>query len=63
VLERGAVFHHGSAAPLLNDAVGERQHELEIGLDDDDRGVTAVKHLEQLEHDGGGEALSRPHRP
>lgn len=52
MVEDGAALEH-------EDAVGERQHEVEIVLDDDDGGVAAqpVEHAEQLEHHRGREAL------
>ena len=60
---------NGAAGPWWNhraalqreDAVGQRQHQVEIVLDDHDRGVPAqqVEHLEQFEHHGRRQALER----
>src|SRR6516165_6766945 len=49
------------AALQREDAVGERQHEIEIVLDDHDRHVPAelVEHLEQFERHRRREALER----
>src|SRR5262245_32668860 len=51
-VEHGAVLQR-------EDAVGQRQHEVEIVLNDKDRDVLAqpVEYAEQLENDGGRQAL------
>ena len=43
------------------DPVCQRQHQIEIVFDDDDRQLRtqSVEHLEQLDHDRGREAFKR----